>query len=216
MTSPGISTKWLVVGAWEPELTRFRELALEGGGLNGSSLYVVEAVGIGLVDSAIGMTRCIERHRPTDVVFLGTCGSFGKHAIGDVVSGRSIVLVDRAIDDGQAVKLSPLTIDLEPSLLALDLPRVVVANTIGVTVNDELAARLAARCDVEHLEAFAVARAANIAKVRCTIMLGIANMVGKNGSADWKTNHERVSAIVADAAIRAFRTSKAARSTEQA
>ncbi len=217
MPSPANSTKWLVVGAWEPELTRFRELARGSGLLNGSSAFVLEAIGIGLVDAAIGLTRCTERHRPDAVVFIGTCGSFKGHAVGDVLLASSIGLVDHAITIAEAVKLSPLAIELEPAPLdeALALPRVSVANTIGVTVNDDLATRLAKTYDVEHLEAFAVARAAQLAKVPCSIVLGVANAVGKDGSADWKKNYERVSAIVAERLADAFRTSRAVRSPEQ-
>ena len=74
-----------------------------------------------------------------------------------------------------------------------------VATTLGVTTDDALAEALArgARCEVEHLEAFAVAAACAAASVPFAAVLGVANMVGSQGREQWRKNHRAAS----DAAI---------------
>jgi nucleoside phosphorylase len=200
--------KWLIVGAWEPELTRFRELAAGDVGLSLVSL-VLEPVGIGVVEAAIGMTRCIERHRPSDVVFIGTCGSLRGFAVGDAVVAESVALIDDAIDQGRAAALAPLmcklhATDLGDALVANGARRAKVANTIGVTTHVDLATALRQAYEVEHLEAFGVARAAIAAHVPCTILLGIANEVGQAGSDEWKKNHASVSARMGERLVDAL------------
>jgi nucleoside phosphorylase len=66
-----------------------------------------------------------------------------------------------------------------------------VATTLAITTDDALAARLAdhTRCDVEHLEAFAVARACNARSIPLAVVLGVANIVGSGARAEWLENH---------------------------
>lgn len=173
-----------------------------------------EIVGIGLVEAALGAARAINAHRtvwgPTEVVLLGTAGAYPGSGleIGDVVVGREVVL---AAASGALVEAMPRKIATDASLSAcFAARRVVVATTLAITI-DDAAARLLAEstgAEVEHLEAFAVARACAAAGVAFTTVLGIANAVGATGRAQWRENHERAAA----AACAAIRNPRAAQS----
>src|SRR6266487_4022495 len=93
--------KLLVVAAWESELLRFRELT--------PSTVALDSVGIGLVDAAIGTTRCVMHHVPTHVILLGTCGHApgSPLAIGDVVVASGVRLIDPAVAEGRAAMPYP-------------------------------------------------------------------------------------------------------------
>ncbi len=191
------------VAAWEPELTRFRELA------RGSSV-TVEPVGIGLVEAAIGTARLVERRSPDLVLFMGTCGSMRPElAVGDVVFAERVSLVALTELTGSAV-LHPvdhaiaIDPDLRAALIAAAARPARVANTIGVTTTDEVAARVVAHGDVEHLEAFGVARACASADVPCAVVLAVANEVGPRGRDQWKAEHVAASARAAEVAWRAL------------
>jgi nucleoside phosphorylase len=201
----------LVVAAWEPELERFRTLAPERA--------ITEPVGIGLVDASLGSTRLLLEHAPTLLVMIGTCGGAPGSglSIGDVVVATRTRLVDAATVAGRAAM--PFGSDA----IALDEPmieaaatagarRASVVNTLGVTTDDELAMKLAALGDVEHLESYGVARACQTANVACAIVLGVANIVGARGRDEWRANHREASARAAEIAARALRTSTTARS----
>lgn len=199
--------KILVCAAWEPELTHFRGVTAA------SSAVVAAAVGVGVVDAAAGVTRWIERERPARALLLGTCGAFaGRAAIGEVVVGASALLVDAALEAGHAALPPPLVARaaLDPALrdaaVAAGARSVQIANTVAVTTDDAYAARLAAHsaADVEHLEAFAFARACALAEVPCAIVLGVANVVGSRGRDEWRANHVEASRRAADLAARAL------------
>ena len=218
--------KLLVVAAWEPELTRVRErLAVAPPGIE----LALGILGVGLVEASIAMTQCVTREQPTAALLLGTCGSFGAaHPVGSVVSGARVRLVDASVVDGTAALPGPMPADavfdpgLHDALVGAGARSVQIANTVGITTDDALAARLArvpsvgagtgtgtgtgagTAPDVEHLEAFAFARACAVASIPCAAALGVANVVGSKGRAEWLAGHERASDAAADVAWRAL------------
>jgi futalosine hydrolase len=152
-------------------------------------------IGVGLVEAALGAARVIGARHPTDVVLVGTAGAYpGKGmAIGDVVIASRVLLVAQA---GALVPAMPVDVAIDERLghVAERVRRVTVATTLAVTTDDEVARLLSAKGDVEHLEAFAVARACQEANVPFTAVLGIANVVGSRGRAEWREHHERAAA----------------------
>jgi nucleoside phosphorylase len=207
----------LVVAAWEPELRRVRErLAVAPPAFE----LALAVLGVGLVEASIAMTQCVAREQPTAALLLGTCGAFGAaHPVGSVVSGARVRLVDGSVVDGTAALPGPMPADavfdagLHDALVAAGARSVQIANTVGITTDDALAARLAraggvggtgSAPDVEHLEAFAFARACVVARIPCAAALGVANVVGSKGRAEWLAGHERASDAAADVAWRAL------------
>ncbi|AKU98199.1 5'-methylthioadenosine nucleosidase [Labilithrix luteola] len=204
--------KLLVVAAFEPELTEFRSLARDANVAN----LEVAAIGVGLVEAAIGMTRAIHQHRPTHALLLGTCGAFaGGVAINDVVTGARAILLDGPSVESRAALPPPLPqecgLALAPPIVAAGATSVEIANTLGITTDDALATNLSAAASkhpnpngaVEHLEAFAFARACAAAGVVAGVVLGVANVVGSRGREQWRANHVGASAKAAQVAIRA-------------
>lgn len=205
--------KLLVVAAWEPELVRFRERL--AGGLPGPDVEIVlETLGVGLIEAAISTTQCVVRHRPDYALLIGTCGVFpgaGELRPGAVVAGARVGLADASVQRGAAALPEPMPSDalfdgaLHDALVAAGARSVQIANTLGITTEDELAVQLAAGgFDVEHLEALSFARACARAGVPCGAALGIANVVGSKGRAEWLAGHVEASASAADLAYAAL------------
>ena len=202
--------KLLVVAAWEPELSRFRErLAERPAGVD----LVLATLGVGVVEASIAMTQCVSRETPAGALLLGTCGAFGAEPrAGSVVAGAGVRLVDASVVDGASALPAPMpaesTFDraMHDALVAAGARSVQIANTVGITTDDTLAERLArgSGAGVEHLEAFAFARACAVARVPCATALGIANVVGSKGRTEWLAGHVRASQEAADLAWRAL------------
>jgi futalosine hydrolase len=152
------------------------------------------------------------RHSPARAVFLGTAGAVpgAGLAIGDVVVARAHRLVDTAVLEHRgAMPFSPEGPAPDPILLerlvAFGARAVVVATSPSVTTDDSLAAKLAGHhdCAVEHLEAFAFARACAALGVPAAVVLGIANVVGSAGRAEWRAHHVEASARAGELLARA-------------
>jgi futalosine hydrolase len=205
----------VLVAAWEPELERFRALAR----LDAQLSVRLDAVGIGLVDATLGMTRCIERHGPAEVMLIGTCGAAPGSglAIGDVIVASSVRLVDPAVVEGRAAMpfaSEPIALDetMIDQVFAAGAREATVVNPLGITTDDALAAKLSALGKVEHLEAYGVARSCQAASIHCAIVLAVANVVGSKGREEWRANHVAASARAGEVAYEAIRRSTRARS----
>lgn len=154
-----------------------------------------EIVGVGLVESALHIGAVLSK-RPPAVLLIGSCGAYPSAglAIGDVVLGRAFVL---ASSSGE---LGPVPNAARPPPLSWPpLEReVIVASTLSITTDDDAARALQASsgAHVENLEAFAVARACELARVPFAALLGVTNLVGGRGRAEWRANAARVAASV--------------------
>jgi len=162
----------------------------------------VAVTGVGLVDAAIGAVRAIERHRPAAVVFLGTCGAHRGSglAIGDLVVASGASLGSGDVVGGRMrlpeILCSRLQTDEVLSGRFTDVMASAgtspcnawVSCTLGITEDDDLAALLHEQehAGVENLELFPVLRAAE--DIPATALLGVTNIVGVGGGADWRAN----------------------------
>ena len=182
----------LVLAAFPPELA----------GLDPS--FERATVGVGLVDAALGTARVLATRHPDQVVLVGTVGAYPASglSIGDVVTASRVLL---AAPSGALVEAISRQIDVDRSDPndPYDFRPVTVATTLAVTTDDAVAAALerSTGAQVEHLEAFAVARACAEAGVRFSAVFGVANAVGARGRAEWRAHHERAAAA-ACAALR--------------
>lgn len=193
----------LCVSAFEPELTRFRELA--------PRRIAMEPIGIGLVDAAIRTAELLLRHSPAEAIFLGTCGSARADlTIGDVVFATSVSLFAGPGADlvGEGEIAVPMEGGLREALVAAGATPATVVNTLGVTTTNDLATHVAACGDIEHLEAYAFVRACARAYVPCAVVLGIANEVGARGRQQWRANHVTASAHAAQTLAEAIAISR--------
>jgi len=191
----------LVVSAFEPEIEPLRQLVQGWRGI------ALAPVGIGAVDAAVGATRAIARARPERVVFVGTCGIYGRKAdaavaIGTAAVAGEIVCVSTAALKGEAYLPDATVVRAQTSrrlraTLAAGTPGDPrgVACSLAITRSAALGRRIAAAtgATLENLEAFAVARAAAAAGVEFAAVLGIANRVGPEGHDEWRRHHRAAS-----------------------
>lgn len=208
----------LAIAAWDPELVHFRA-RWEEAPIGRVLCSGAQAVGVGLVDAALGAARLLSAEGGAaassglglELVFLGTAGASRASglAIHDVVVARSVSLVDFLAVEGRAKTPFDTRLALDgarvDAMAAAGAKPVHVATTVGITIDDGAATTLSAAGEVEHLEAFAVARACATAGVPCTIVLGIANHVGADGSDRWRANHVAASARAAEIALEGLR-----------
>jgi len=162
----------LILAAFEPELAPLRAAAALGPGLAGrlsGRTVAARAVGIGMPSAAAGAATALAELGAGTVVLVGTCGAYrgAGLAIGDVIVANVVRVADVAAAEGRAEFPAPMVTSLpSDSRLRLELARsgarpAHVATTLGITVDDASAARVAQATgsQVEHLEAFGVATA---------------------------------------------------------
>lgn len=191
----------LLLSAYAPELEGMRPLLGEAlhGELHGIRV-AGETVGIGLPNATAGTTTRLLRLRPRAVVLVGTCGHYPNVplALGQAVVARRALLVDPTVIEGRSALPDPIgrVLDCDPSLTrGIETGHNTthdVANTLAVTTDDDLAARLGTALGggVENLEAFGVANACALVGVPFACVLGVSNVVGSRGREQWRAHHK--------------------------
>jgi futalosine hydrolase len=203
-------TRTLIVSAFEPEIAPLRRL------VPGRREIVLEPVGIGAIDAAVGAAGAIARARPARIIFVGTAGIYGPAkevgaAIGTAVVAGEIVCVSTSALKGEAYLPEPMVMRVSTSRslrAALAHGRAgqagqagragglgVVACPLAITRSAALGRRIALSTGaaLENLEAFAVARAAAAAGIPFAAVLGVANRVGPRGHEEWRRHHRAAS-----------------------
>lgn len=155
-----------------------------------------------MVAAAAAMARHIERLRPRRVVLIGTAGAYpGGPDVGSVVTAGTVGLGSVASARGLGyVPRPPPPVATFP---VVGLPVVSVLSLTAITSDETCAQILSKHWQVEHMEAFGVATACAAAAVPLSIVLGIANRVGPNAHAEWKSNRAAAEAAAREMVIRA-------------
>lgn len=204
MSSTSAPVDLLVLAAYAPELAGMRRLL--GDQLYGNVSGVVvscKAVGVGLPNATAGTTMRLMQLQPRAVVLVGTCGVYpgAPQRLGEAVVPRRVVLVDPVEVERRGAMPEPMgrLVECNP-MIALGLgggrpPSCDVANTLGVTTDDTLSARIGAAvgCALENLEAFGIANACALQNIPFACVLGVSNRVGSTGREEWRAHHKGAS-----------------------
>lgn len=191
----------LVLAAYAPELSGMRRLLGEELYGNVSGVVVsCKSVGVGLPNSTAGTTLRLLQLRPRAVVLVGTAGVYpgATPNVGDAVVGRRVVLVDPTEVERRSAMPEPMGRSLECNpMISLGLSGgkplgCDIANTLGVTTDDNLATRIhqTVGCGLENLEAFGIANACALQNVPFACVLGVSNRVGSTGRDEWRAYHK--------------------------
>lgn len=215
----------LVLSAFAPELADLARLLAGADTPRAVRARVVcRPAGIGLPDAAVGATRALSDVGPTEVLFIGTGGSYGAApAIGSVAVARGVSLASAARARGQGYLPGPLVAHCVPNTeMRRRLLQAAVrahsraeaahlATPLAITTAPALG-RAHARTTgaaVENLEAFAVARAADAAGVPFGAVVGISNRVGPRAHEQWRRHQDAamraVAALVFDYLLARFK-----------
>jgi nucleoside phosphorylase len=190
--------RWLVLAAWPPELAHL-QASLPDLPQGVRQRMTLCCVGVGMVEASIAAARLIDEHQPCAVLLVGTAGVYPGQPVtlgleSAAIAG-SIRLLPQILPGKHA--FFPASVPTEarssPALVralrkASGLPCADVACPLGITATAVAAASAAklSGCALENLEAFAVARAAAVAKLPFVAILGIANHVGPRGHREWE------------------------------
>jgi nucleoside phosphorylase len=208
-----VASDVLILAAFHPELAALRSAL-------GDALTAVIAghsvtarvTGVGLPAASAGAATHIGELMPRAVILIGTCGAYASSglAIGDVVVGRRLHLVDLSSLAGHTQFPEPMSVATEAhvpmteGLAAAGARPCDLATTLAITVDDDAAERIAqgAGAQVEHLETHGVALACAARGVPFAVTLGVANFVGGRGRAEWRTHHGIAEAAAAEGVLR--------------
>ena len=151
-------------------------------------------IGVGLIESAMNLTRLCLFDKPEFLLFIGSAGSYGEHKIFDIVESKTASNVELAFLNNDAY--TPL--DNVISTNMTNKKDVIVNSSNYISTNEELTKKfLKLGIGIENMEFFAVLKIAQEFDIPAGGVFCITNYTNKNAHEDFLKNHDEAKRVLA-------------------
>ena len=154
---------------------------------NSESFDFALPIGVGLVESAMNLTRLASMEAPEFLIFVGTAGSYGNHEIFDIVESKTAANVEQALLMGTAY--TPINNVISA---AEDVSRETIVNSSNyITADRGMAEKfLAKRLELENMEFFSVLAVAKMFDIPAGGVFCVTNYCDENAHKDFLKNQK--------------------------
>jgi len=143
-------------------------------------------IGVGLVDSAMALTRLCLTQKPDFLLFVGSAGSYGEYKIHDIVESKTAANIELGFLDKNAYT----PIDNVVSAQTENTKDVIVNSSNYITTSDSAMEKMRALgMGIENMEFFSVLRVAQVFGVPAGGVFCITNYCDTNAHRDFIANH---------------------------
>ena len=156
-------------------------------------------IGVGLIESAINLTKLVLEEKPAFLFFVGTAGSYGRYKIFDVVQSHKASNIE--IGFLNHLCYTPLT-----SYIETILPHVsrgtnnifpIVNSSNYITTDSALAEKmLSHNIELENMEFFSVLHVAKKFNIPCSGLFVITNYCNEHAHRDFMQNHQKAKELI--------------------
>jgi len=153
---------------------------------NNETFDFATPMGVGLIESAINITRLCLFDKPEFLLFVGTAGSYGKHNIFDIVESKTASNVELGFLDRCAY--TPLKNVISTNTTNKQDTIVNSSNYIS-TCQEQTKKFLDIGLEIENMEFFSVLRVAQEFNIPAGGVFCITNYTNKDAHSDFIKNH---------------------------
>jgi len=158
---------------------------------NSETFDFATPTGVGLIETAMNLTRLCLFDKPEFLLFVGSAGSYGNHQIFDIVESKTASNIELAFLDKSAY--TPL--DNVVSTQTQDKKDVIVNSSNYISTNFELAQRfLPLGVGLENMEFFSVLKIAQEFNIPAGGVFCVTNFCDENAHRDFLKHHEEAKA----------------------
>ena len=146
-------------------------------------------IGVGLIESAINLTRLCLFDKPDYILFIGSAGSYGKHQIFDIVESSSASNVELSfLEDNSYTPIDNVIKSKDPRFVNNEI----VNSSNYITTNKEISREYQAYgIGIENMEFYSVVKVAQEFEVDVRGIFVITNYTDKNAHKDFVSNHTK-------------------------
>ncbi|NPA60975.1 MAG: purine-nucleoside phosphorylase [Epsilonproteobacteria bacterium] len=148
------------------------------------SFHFATPIGIGLVDSAINLTKICIESRPDSITFIGSCGSYGRLNIFDIVDSTSAYNIESSLF--KLNSYSPIENRAGVS------SKVSVNSSNYITTRDDISREyLSIGIDIENMEFYSVLKVAEKFNIPAKGVFIVTNYCNGDAHRDFLKNHKK-------------------------
>ncbi len=161
---------------------------------NNETFDFATPIGVGLIESAMNLTRLCLFDKPEFLLFIGSAGSYGEHNIFDIVESKTASNIELSFLNNDAY--TPL--DNVISTNITNKKDVIVNSSNYISTNEELTKKfLKLGIGIENMEFFAVLKIAQEFDIPAGGVFCITNYTNKNAHEDFLKNHDEAKRVLA-------------------
>ncbi len=161
---------------------------------NNETFDFAQPTGVGLVETAMNLTRLCLFDKPEFLLFVGTAGSYGNHKIFDIIESKTASNIELGFLDNDAY--TPL--DNVVSANTTSKKDIIVNSSNYITTNKEKALSFFNfDAGIENMEFFSVLKVAQEFNIPAGGVFCVTNYTDKNAHEDFLTNHKRAKELLA-------------------
>jgi nucleoside phosphorylase len=154
---------------------------------NNETFEFATPMGVGLVETAMNLTRLCLFDKPEFLLFVGTAGSYGKHQIFDIVESKTAANIELAFLQKKAY--TPL--DNVVSTETEGKKEIIVNSSNYISTDAELVKKfLNFGVEIENMEFFSVLRIAQEFDIPAGGVFCVTNYCNENAHEDFLKNHD--------------------------
>jgi nucleoside phosphorylase len=154
-----------------------------------------QPTGVGLIETAMNLTRLCLFDKPEFLLFVGTAGSYGEKNIFDIIETKTAANIELAFLSNDAY--TPL--DNVVSTNTNNKKDIIVNCSNYITTNKELAQNfLKFGIGIENMEFFSVLKIAEEFNIPAGGVFCVTNYTDKNAHKDFINNHEIAKELLTD------------------
>jgi nucleoside phosphorylase len=160
---------------------------------NNETFNFAQPTGVGMIETAMNLTRLCMFDKPEFLLFVGSAGSYGDHKIFDIVESKTASNIELCFlnNDGY----SPL--DNVVTTNTTDKRDIVVNSSNYISTNKELASKfLKLGIGIENMEFFAVLKIAQEFNIPAGGVFCITNFTDENAHDDFEKNQEKAKELL--------------------
>jgi len=152
-------------------------------------------IGIGLIDTAINLTKECITNRPKSIIFVGSAGSYGNKQIFDIVKSRISTNIENSFFTNGAY--SPMKNIIS---LTNNVSHETIVNSSNYITTDFNLSKfyLSKNIDIENMEFYSVLKVAKKFDIPAKGIFIVTNFCNKNAHKDFIKNHKKAMKLLTD------------------
>ncbi len=160
---------------------------------NNETFDFATPMGVGLVETAMNLTRLCLFDKPEFLLFVGTAGSYGKHKIFDIIESKTAANIELAFLQNKAYT----PIDNVVTTNTEGTKDIVVNSSNYISTDPELTKNyLKFGVEIENMEFFSVLRIAQEFNIPAGGVFCVTNFTDENAHNDFLTNHTKAKELL--------------------
>jgi len=162
---------------------------------NNETFDFATPIGVGLIESAMNLTRLCLFDKPEFLLFIGSAGSYGEADIFDIIESKTASNIELGFLSNDAY--TPL--DNVISANETNKKDIIVNSSNYISTNEELTKKfLKLGIGIENMEFFSVLKIAQEFGIPAGGVFCITNYTNKNAHEDFIINHEEAKKLLSE------------------